>query len=125
MYIVTHLLVKVKYNHLKQPFILESLYKEPKRLVFNTIFLLFRLRPAHHLLTVNNRCYRANERLEQDNEYLTANNAELRKENTRLRSENKDFALLRKVFGKDRIDALVTEAHELQKHKRNRFNERG
>ena len=104
----------------------DPLIKKLKQLAVSILARYFKVvDDYHHLLTVNNRCYRANERLEQDNEYLTANNAELRKENTRLRSENKDFALLRKVFGKDRIDALVTEAHELQKNKRNRFNERG
>ena len=64
----------------------------------------------HRLNNPNGRYYRENQRLESDNERLTAKNTDLQEENKQLRAENKDYALLRKMFSKDRFDALVNEA---------------
>lgn len=72
-----------------------------------------RLRSRTSIPPTVNRVYRENQRLESDNKYLSAKNAELQKENRRLRSENKDFALLKKVFGKERINGLMNNAREM------------
>lgn len=81
---------------------------------------------CYRLRNSNGRYSRENERLERDNQYLIAKNAELKEENRQLRAENKDFALLRKMLGKERVDDLVSEAREMQqRRKRNRGYERG
>ena len=106
----------------------DPLIKKLKHLVLSIMARYFEAMDAYHRLNnANSRYYRANERLTQENEYLTAKNAELQEENRDLRAENKDFALLRKVFGRDRIDDLISEAQELQEQKRkqNRSYERG
>lgn len=68
----------------------------------------------------NANLYRENERLSNINDHLTD-------ENTTLRAENKDFKLLRKVFGSQQIDALISQAKEQEqqrKHTKQPSNQR-
>ena len=92
----------------------EPLIKKLKKLVLTVLAKYFEMADNYHRLNSSNgRYYRENQRLESDNKYLSAKNAELQKENRRLRSENKDFALLKKVFGKERINGLMNNAREM------------
>ena len=92
----------------------EPLIKKLKKLVLTVLARYFEMADNYHRLNNSNgRFYRENERLERDNERLTARNTDLQEENMQLRAENKDYALLRKMFGKDRIDDLVNEARAL------------
>ena len=61
----------------------------------------------------NGQYYRENERLRSEN-------ARLSEENSQLRAQNRDYAFLRKVLGRQYVDALVNGAHELQEQKRKR-----
>jgi len=60
--------------------------------------------------------------LYRDNKELGANNDWLRDENEMLRKQNKDYAVLRKVFGREKLDELVTQAKEEQQAKRRARN---
>lgn len=92
----------------------EPLIKKLKKLVLTVFAKYFEMADNYHRLNSSNgRYYRENQRLESDNKYLSAKNAELQKENRRLISENKDFALLKKVFGKERINGLMNNAREM------------
>lgn len=106
----------------------EPLIKKLKKLVITVLARYFEMADNYHRLNNSNgRFYRENERLERDNERLTTKSTELQEENRQLRAGNKDFALLRKMFGKEKIDGLVNEARELQrqKQKRSKSYERG
>ena len=65
----------------------------------------------HRLNNTNASLYRENERLSKINDHLTD-------ENTTLRAENKDFRLLRKVFGSQQIDALISQAKEQERQRK-------
>ena len=64
---------------------------------------------------------------ERENERLRSENTRLSEENIQLRAQNRDYAFLRKVFGRQYVDDLVNGAHELQeqKCKRSKSFERG
>lgn len=62
-----------------------------------------------------------------ENERLSKINDRLTDENTTLRAENKDFRLLRKVFGSQQIDTLISQAMEQEqqrKHTKQPSNQR-
>ncbi len=65
----------------------------------------------HRLNNTNAGLYRENERLSKINDRLTD-------ENTTLRTENKDFRLLRKVFGGQQIDFLISQAKEQEQQRK-------
>ena len=65
----------------------------------------------HRLNNTNANLYRENERLSKINDRLTD-------ENTTLRAENKDFRLLRKVFGSQQIDVLISQAKEQERQRK-------
>lgn len=58
------------------------------------------------------RVNRANGNLYRENEYLREENQALRQENDQLREQSRSFSLLQRVFGAERINALVGEAQE-------------
>lgn len=105
----------------------DPLIKKLKELVVTIFARYFKaIDDYHRAQNISNRYYRENQRLQQDNEYLRAGNRDLREDNQFLRAEKKDYAFLRKVFGRERINNLMKEARELQERqrKRNRSHER-
>ncbi len=57
-----------------------------------------------------------------DNRSLERENSQLREENSILRKQNKDYSLLRKVFGRDRVESWVQQAKEIQQEKKRKMN---
>ena len=55
-----------------------------------------------------------NEELENENRRLEERLASLEEKNDRLHKQTRDYALLRRVFGDDYVDGLVSEAREKQ-----------
>ena len=105
----------------------DPLIKKLKELVVTIFARYFKaIDDYHRAQNISNRYYRENQRLQQDNEYLRAGNRDLREDNQFLRAEKEDYAFLRKVFGRERINNLMKEARELQERqrKRNRSHER-
>lgn len=97
----------------------EPLIRKLKNLLISVLLQLFQAIDAYHRLNMKNG------QLYRENEYLTSRNDALREENTRLKKENKDFALLKKVFGKEKIGALIyqaEEAEQAQKRSKRRRN---
>lgn len=95
---------------------------DPERTHLNISFCNENIRTVYHELF--------DEAQERFNEKQTRSDRHIEDYYEKIRSgkqENKDFSLLRKVFGRERIDDLVNEARELQhqKQKRNKSYERG
>ena len=90
----------------------EPLIRKLKNLLISVLLQLFQAIDAYHRLNMKNG------QLYRENEYLTSRNDALREENTRLKKENKDFALLKKVFGKEKIGELVWQAEEAEQAKK-------
>lgn len=89
----------------------EPLVKRLKKLVKSVLIRYFKVSDDYHRLNqYNGKLYR-------ENEHLTKSNNRLKDENTSLREQNKDYALLRKVFGSQQIDALIEQAREAQQSK--------
>jgi regulator of replication initiation timing len=59
----------------------------------------------HRINVTNGQLYRENERLSAKNQHLS-------QENDRLKAENRDYGLLAKVFGKERLNELVEQAKQ-------------
>ena len=57
-----------------------------------------------------------------DNRSLERENSQLREENSILRKQNKDYSLLRKAFGRDRVESWVQQAKEIQQEKKRKMN---
>lgn len=95
--------------------IVEPLIRKLKKLVLSVLANYFNAVDVYHRLNMKNgQLFRENEDLREDNR-------DLRAENSRLRKENKDFALLKKVFGKEKIGELIWQAEEAeQAQKRNK-----
>ena len=95
----------------KQKFV-ATLLKKLKE-VINEVFNRYyhALDSYHRLNNTNANLYRENARLSKINDRLTD-------ENTTLRAENKDFRLLRKVFGSQQIDALISQAKEQEQQRK-------
>ena len=90
----------------------EPLVARLKSLISTLFARYFKAIDSYNRLNVTNaNLYRANERLEKINDKLT-------EENTRLRAENKDYSLLRKVFGSQQIDTLVSQAKEQERQRK-------
>jgi hypothetical protein len=84
----------------------EPLVKKLKSLVKTALARCFEALDNYHRLNADNgRLYRENERLSGENERLG-------RENTRLKVENRDYGLLEKVFGKERLNELVEQAKQ-------------
>ena len=64
------------------------------------------------------RVNRYNGTLYRENLDLTLENERLREENGILRKQNKEYSLLRKVFGRERVESLVKQAREKQQEKK-------
>lgn len=95
--------------------IVEPLIRKLKKLVLSVLANYFNAVDVYHQLNMKNgQLFRENENLREDNR-------DLRAENSQLRKENRDFALLKKVFGKEKIGALIYQAEEAeQAQKRNK-----
>ena len=104
----------------KQKFV-EPLIKKLKEVIKEVFYRYYHALDSYHRLNnTNANLYRENERLSNINDRLTD-------ENNTLRAENKDFRLLRKVFGSQQIDALVSQAKEQElqrKHTKQPSNQR-
>ena len=100
--------------------IVEPLIKRLKSLVKTLMVRCFQAIDDYHRLNVTN----AN--LYRENEHLRKSNSKLTDENENLRIENRDYKLIRKVFGNERIDDLLEQARSKQREKRfrNTQNER-
>jgi hypothetical protein len=84
----------------------EPLVKKLKSLVKKVLARCFEALDNYHRLNADNgRLYRENERLSGENKRLG-------QENTRLKAENRDYGLLEKVFGKERLNDLVEQAKQ-------------
>lgn len=64
-----------------------------------------------------NKLSMTNESLKRENTRLTHRNSELLSENAKLKVQNREYALLRKVFGKHSLDELVRQAKEIRQSK--------
>ena len=104
----------------KQKFV-DPLVKKLKEVIKEVFYRYYHALDSYHRLNnTNANLYRENERLSKINDRLTD-------ENTTLRAENKDFRLLRKVFGSQQIDALISQAKEQEqqrKHTKQPSNQR-
>jgi hypothetical protein len=88
------------------------LVKKLKSLIKSTLVRYFTAVDDYQRLNqTNGRLYKDNERLSKSNEKLLA-------ANTQLKAENKDYALLRKVFGSEKINALLEQARAMQQEKK-------
>jgi hypothetical protein len=84
----------------------EPLVKKLKSLVKTALARCFEALDNYHRLNVTNgQLYRENERLSAKNQHLS-------QENDRLKAENRDYGLLEKVFGKERLNELVEQAKQ-------------
>jgi hypothetical protein len=84
----------------------EPLVKKLKSLVKTALARCFEALDNYHRLNADNgRLYRENERLRGENKRLG-------RENTRLKEENRDYGLLEKVFGEERLNELVEQAKQ-------------
>jgi hypothetical protein len=84
----------------------EPLVKKLKSLVKTALARCFEALDNYHRLNVTNgQLYRENERLSAKNQHLS-------QENDRLKAENRDYGLLAKVFGKERLNELVEQAKQ-------------
>ena len=104
----------------KQKFV-DPLLKKLKEVIKEVFYRYYHVLDSYHRLNnTNANLYRENERLSKINVRLTD-------ENTTLRAENKDFRLLRKVFGSQQIDTLISQAKEQEqqrKHTKQPSNQR-
>ena len=104
----------------KQKFV-DPLIKKLKEVIKEVFYRYYNALDSYHRLNnTNASLYRENERLIKINDRLTD-------ENTTLRTENRDFRLLRKVFGSQQIDALISQAKEQEqqrKHTKQPSNQR-
>ena len=104
----------------KQKFV-DPLVKKLKEVIKEVFYRYYHALDSYHRLNnTNASLYRENERLIKINDRLTD-------ENTTLRTENRDFRLLRKVFGSQQIDALISQAKEQEqqrKHTKQPSNQR-
>jgi len=99
--------------------IVEPLIAKLKSLCKNLLVQYFKL---DNLCT---RLYRENSSLWTQNRQYRDSNEELYKENKRLHGALQDYALLRRVFGREKMDEMLQEAKNIQLHKgKNNNNER-
>ena len=90
----------------------EPLISQFKSLISTLFARYFKALDSYHRLNITNaNLYRENERLSNINDRLTD-------ENTTLRADNRDFRLLRKVFGSQQIDTLVSQAKEQERQRK-------
>ena len=87
-----------------------------KEMIKSLVIQYFRAVDKYYRESENSRI------LYRDNKELGANNNWLRDENEMLRKQNKDYAVLRKVFGREKLDELVTQAKEEQQAKKRARN---
>ena len=92
----------------------EPLVKGLKKLVKNLLVRYFKVVDNLH------RANESNGKLSRENENLIAVNDRIKEEIAALRKENRDYALLRKAFGRRQIDDLLQRAREMQKVQRPR-----
>ncbi len=59
-------------------------------------------------------------RLYRENENLAESNDRLREENEMLKEKTREYALIRKVFGRKEIDELASGAREIHRGKQKR-----
>ena len=91
--------------------IVEPMFKKLKDLMQVFILKFFNLKDSVAELHSDLR------HLRHSNDELKETNKELTTENAILREESKDYKLLRKVFGDQQIDDLLTQASEIQASK--------
>jgi hypothetical protein len=96
----------------------EPLAKKLKKLVRMFVSRYYKVLDKYHRISEDNR------KLKMENGNLIERNDRLREENEALREQNKDYSLLRKVFGTDRMNDLLWQAREKQQAKRNKTRER-
>ena len=95
----------------KQKFV-DPLIKKLKDVIKEVFYRYYHALDSYHRLNnTNANLYREDERLSKINDRLTD-------ENTTLRAENKDFKLLRKVFGSQQIDALISQSKEQERQRK-------
>lgn len=90
-------------NNYKIKFV-EPLIKKLKSLVKTVLVKYFKVYDDYK------RINQYNGSLYKENERLQGNNKKLSSENIHLKEENKDYQLLRKVFGNEKIDILLEQA---------------
>ena len=92
----------------------DPLVNRLKTIVKNLLVRFFTVMNSH------NRLERENRDLRQDQEYLKEDCDSLAKENKSLKEQTRDYALLRKVFGNQQIDEMISLAKEKQQAEKRR-----
>ena len=83
-----------------------------KQIIKNLLLQCFRA--TEDYLRVN----RYNGTLYRENQNLALENERLREENGILRKQNKEYSLLRKVFGRERVEGWIQQTREKQQEKK-------
>ena len=93
----------------------EPIINALKKLVKTILIRYLQLRSDYSRVIDNNgRLWREGDDLKFQNYRLKEENADLRRVNSELRKQNKDHALLRRVFGNERINEMISEANEIR-----------
>ena len=85
-----------------------------KAMIKSLVIRYFKIMDSYHRLSESSG------KLYRENENLAESNDRLREENAMLREKTKEYALIRKVFGRKEIDGLAARAKEIQQEKRQR-----
>ncbi len=89
-----------------------------KALLKKALAKFFQMQDRYHELDkAYSKLYRTNERLTQEIAVLHSENAELRDANAMLRQRGKEYALLKKAFGKEQVGQLLEKAREVVGHR--------
>ena len=97
----------------------DPIIKALKALVKTILVKYFQLRSDYSRVIDNNgRLWREGDELRCEVKRLKEENADLRRVNSELRKQNKDHALLRKIFGSEKIDQMILQAKQLDEQQR-------
>ena len=97
----------------------DPIIKALKALVKTILVKYFQLRCDYSRVIDNNgRLWREGDELKYEVKRLKEENADLRRVNSELRKQNKDHALLRKIFGSEKIDQMILQAKQLDEQQR-------
>ena len=97
----------------------DPIIKALKALVKTILVKYFQLRSDYSRVIDNNgRLWREGDELKYEVKRLKEENADLRRVNSELRKQNKDHALLRKIFGSEKIDQMILQAKQLDEQQR-------
>ena len=90
------------------------LVKRLKEMIKSLVIRYFKIMDSYHRLSESSG------KLCRENENLAESNDRLREENAMLREKTREYALIRKVFGRKEIDGLAARAREIQQGKQKR-----